>query len=343
MSRRTPIRSIYRHWPILIPAVLVISVFHAWFVPGLILGADWVRRVPGELNTFSPWPHVWNDAQQLGENDSYDFNYLPLFSIIGLCSRLHVSWNVIERVFFLWPYVIASVLCPYVFVLRITRSTWASAVATCVWYVNTWIIMAAERGAIPSLVAASLMPLFYVFVLRLIDKATMKRALMLAILISAILLYDLRYVYIALFFAGVLATRSNYSATGPGGASARRSLRLPLRRLRRSHSISIGSSRSSLKYRVPVPDTAALSRLYPKLAFYHATARALFICRLLPLGSLERSVHAVEPGLVVISDPRRCFRLVRASIGIAVGFGHSAWRAPFRSCCSAARAGRSTR
>ncbi|HTV74684.1 MAG TPA: hypothetical protein VME66_13390, partial [Candidatus Acidoferrales bacterium] len=207
MSRRAATyKLLRRHWPLLIPALFTVSVFHAWFAPGLILGADWVRRVPDELNGYFPWPHVWNHAQQLGENDSYYFNYLPLFSLIGLCSRLQGSWNVIERIFFLWPYVAVSVFCPYVFLVRVTRSPYASAIGTCMWCINTWIIMAAERGAIPSLVAASLLPLFFLFALRFIERPRMVRGIGLAALLTAISLYDLRYVYIAIFFALVLAS-----------------------------------------------------------------------------------------------------------------------------------------
>jgi len=194
-----------RHWPIVLPAIFTIAVFHAWVTPGLILGADWVRRVPAELNAFFPWPPAWNGAQQLGEtNEVYLFEF-PLMSLMGLFSRLGVTWNVIERVFFLWPYLILSVVAPYALAIRLTRSPYASAVAAAMCTVNTWVIMATERAAIPSLIAAALMPLFILLTLVFIERATVRRGLGLGLILTLLLIYDLRYVYISVIFACILA------------------------------------------------------------------------------------------------------------------------------------------
>jgi hypothetical protein len=205
LTRRAISELLHRHWPLLIPAVFTVSVFHAWLTPGLLLGADWVRRVPDELNNYFPWPHVWNGSQQIGENNDPLISYYPLFALMGLFSLVHVSWNVIERVFFFFPYLVLSVVSPYVFTYRLTRSPAGAAVAASIWTVNTWIVMASERGAIPSIVAASLLPLFFYFAIGFIERATIRRGLGLGLLLTAILIYDLRYVYIAIIFALVLS------------------------------------------------------------------------------------------------------------------------------------------
>lgn len=205
MPRRAVFELLRRHWPLLIPAVFTISVFHAWLTPGLLLGADWVRRVPEELNAYFPWPHVWDGSQQVGENNDALMSYYPLFALMGLCSIAHLSWNVIERVFFFFPYLFFSVVSPYVLAYRLTRSPAGAAVAASIWTVNTWIIMATERGAIPSIVAASLLPLFFYFAIRFIERATIRRGLGLGLLLTGILIYDLRYVYIAIIFSLILS------------------------------------------------------------------------------------------------------------------------------------------
>ncbi|MGB6985325.1 MAG: hypothetical protein WBD74_05025 [Candidatus Aquilonibacter sp.] len=204
MHRSIP-GSLIRHWPILIPAVLVISVFHAWLVPGLIVGADWVRRVPEELYSYFPWMPIWNGAQQLGStNDVYLFSF-PVFSVVGALSRLGLPWSTIERIVYLWPFLVLSIVGPYALAYRLSRSPMGSALAASVFSVNTWTIMAIERGAIPSVVAASIIPLFILSVLKFIEHATIRRGLALALVLTAVLAYDLRYVYIAVFFALVLA------------------------------------------------------------------------------------------------------------------------------------------
>jgi len=205
LPRVTVLSLLRRHWPIVLPALLTLAVFHAWAQPGLILGADWVRRVPAELNTFFPWPPAWNGAQQLGEtNEVYLFEF-PLMSLMGLLSRLDVSWSVIERVLFLWPYLILSVACPYALAIRLTRSPYASAVAASICTVNTWVIMATERGAIPSLIAAALIPLFMLMALNFIERPTPRRGLAIGLVLTVLLIYDLRYVYISVIMSLIFA------------------------------------------------------------------------------------------------------------------------------------------
>lgn len=194
-----------RHWPLVIPFVLSFSVFHAWLKPGLLLGADWVRRVPDEMYWYWPWPHVWNPAQQMGESNAMYLSSFPIFSLMGLASHLGVSWNVIERIFFFWPYLAISAISPYAFAFRLTRSPYGAAVAASFFTVNTWIIMATERGAIPSIFAAALVPLFLVLVIRFIETPSPRCGLGLGLFLTMILIFDLRYVYIGLFFGCVLA------------------------------------------------------------------------------------------------------------------------------------------
>jgi hypothetical protein len=197
-----------RHWPIILPCVLTAAVFHAWLQPGPIIGADWVRRVPAELNGFFPWPHVWNGSQQLGETNEVYLNYFPLFALMGLLSRLHLPWSVIERLLFLFPYLVLSVVAPYALAYRLTRSAPAASVGASLFTVNTWIVMATERGAIPSIVAASLLPWFFCAVLAFIERATVRRGVGLSLILTAVLIYDLRYVYIGVIFAIVLSAEA---------------------------------------------------------------------------------------------------------------------------------------
>lgn len=205
MPRVRVLKLLRRHWPIILPAILTLGVFHAWVTPGLVLGSDWVRRVPDELNAFFPWPPAWNGSQQLGEtNEVYLFEF-PLFSLIGLLSKLHVSWSVIERVFFFFPYLVLGVAGPYALAVRLTRSPFASAVAASICVVNTWVLMATERGAIPSLIAAALIPLFMLMTLNFIERPTVRRGLAIGLVLTVLLIYDLRYVYISVIMALIFA------------------------------------------------------------------------------------------------------------------------------------------
>jgi hypothetical protein len=275
LPRVTVLKLLRRHWPIVLPAILALAVFHAWVTPGLILGSDWVRRVPDELNAFFPWPPAWNGAQQLGEtNEVYLFEF-PLFSLMGLFSRLHVSWSVIERVFFFWPYLVLGVAGPYALAIRLTRSSFASAVAASICVVNTWVIMATERGAIPSLIAAALIPLFLLMTLNFIERPTRRRGLAIGLVLTLLLIYDLRYVYISVIMSLIARSAATCSS------AARR------RRIHCNRHKSLLDTSAIFRAREQRDRLRHADRLPLQLRLHDASARLVQLCGVLPLGRIK--------------------------------------------------------
>jgi len=198
------IRTLSRHWPILLPIAFECVLFHAWLGSGLVIGSDWVRRSQDELLSFFPWPHAWSGAQQIGENQEVYMTYFPVFALCGLVAKMGGSWELAERIFYLWPYLILSVWGSYALGYRLTRSPIASAAGSFVFIVSTWTIALVERGGIPSIVAAAIIPFIAIAALAFVDKPSPRKGVMLSALFLVQVAYDLRYVYIAIVLCAII-------------------------------------------------------------------------------------------------------------------------------------------
>jgi hypothetical protein len=179
-------------------------LFHAWLGSGLVIGSDWVRRSQDELLSYFPWPHAWNSAQQIGENNEVYMTSFPIFALCGLIAKLGGNWELAERLCYLWPYLILSVWGSYALGYRLTRSPISSAAGSFVFIASTWTVALVERGGIPSIVAAAMIPFIAIATLAFIDKPSARTGVMLSAMFLVQMLYDLRYVYIALVLCAIL-------------------------------------------------------------------------------------------------------------------------------------------
>ncbi|HEY5096215.1 MAG TPA: hypothetical protein VII69_13970 [Candidatus Eremiobacteraceae bacterium] len=197
-------RGLSRHWPILLPIIFECVLFHAWLSSGLVIGSDWVRRSHDELLSFFPWPHAWSGAQQIGENQEVYMTYFPIFAVCGLIAKMGGSWELAERICYLWPYLILAVWGSYAFGYRLTGSPIASAAGSFVFIASTWTVALVERGGIPSIVAAAIIPFIAIAAFAFVDKPTPRKGIVLSALFVVQVAYDLRYVYIALVLCAII-------------------------------------------------------------------------------------------------------------------------------------------
>src|SRR5450755_737701 len=198
------LRALSRHWPILLPIAFECVLLHAWLSTGLVIGSDWVRRSHDELLSYFPWPHAWSGAQQIGENQEVYMTYFPIFAVCGLIAKMGGSWELAERICYLWPYLILAVWGSYALGYRLTGSPIASAAGSFVFIASTWTVALVERGGIPSIVAAAIIPFIAIAALAFIDKPTPRRGIALSALFVVQVAYDLRYVYIALVLCAII-------------------------------------------------------------------------------------------------------------------------------------------
>jgi hypothetical protein len=171
----------------------------------LITGEDFQRQDASVLATYFPWPPRWAEFENTGYSLTYWSPGAPLSCIAGGLTQLGLSWNVIERVVWLLPFLVLSILGPYLLVYRVTRVPIAGAVAATFFALNTWMVGLTERGHIPSLVAYALMPFIFLMLMRFYARPSPMRAMGLAALVTLQATYDVRYAYITFVVVGLFA------------------------------------------------------------------------------------------------------------------------------------------
>lgn len=193
---RTPIA---RHWPLLLPYALLLAVFHAWFVPGLIAGEDFQTPSFAAFATIAHsgfWPPSFDPLYDFGKNLEPWWPSFPIWALVGTLFRSGVPWTVLERLFWFWPYFALAVAMPYLFFVRRGVAPAAAAGAAALFAVNTWTLALVERGHIPALVSYALMPIVLDRFLTLLDKRDTRTAVVLALLVTLQAVYEPRYAYL---------------------------------------------------------------------------------------------------------------------------------------------------
>jgi hypothetical protein len=185
-----------RFYPALFPLALTAAVFFAWFLPGYIIGGDFIPWSTRLLESRFPWPHIWDSDHGAGRSLVVVWFGAPLFALGGWLYKAGAGWPVIERVLFLLPAVALLPTASYALLLRLTRSPWAAAIGAAVFAINPWTVALAGIGQIPSLVAFAFVPLAVLAGIRFAEQPTPLRGLAAAAALTAVALYDLRYAYI---------------------------------------------------------------------------------------------------------------------------------------------------
>ncbi|HEV3158327.1 MAG TPA: hypothetical protein VGZ00_13365 [Candidatus Baltobacteraceae bacterium] len=200
-------RMLLRHWPIILPYALFCFVVRDWFRPGLILGEDQQTLLWANLDNLRhslPWPQAWDPTYSFGTSQQLHMNMAPILFLGSLLAAFGCTWPVFERLLLLYPLTIFIVLGPYLFLYRISRSSYAAAMGATVCALNTWTVGLIERGHIPSLMAASLIPLVLLQASEMNARSSMRRAALLALTITVQVAYDIRYAYLAVVSALLL-------------------------------------------------------------------------------------------------------------------------------------------
>lgn len=196
------------HWPILLPAALLGLILHAWFAPGLVVGEDF--QAPPIAASFGTLDHsgIWlssYDMSQGGFNLQAWWTAFPLWAIVGALHGHGVPWDLIERLFWLWPCYIFVLVFPYRFFLRRNVSPLAAAVGTTVFAVNTWTIALIERGHIPAIIAYALMPLVVDAFINVLRRADYRSSFVFALIVTLQMIYEVRYAFLTVCACFILA------------------------------------------------------------------------------------------------------------------------------------------
>lgn len=195
--------------PLLFLSTIIVVVYHAWFMSGILTGGDFNMTFPSMyLSAFVyPYAWYWNQGSALGGNAipllwTY-FNYAVANLIFG--KILGLSWGIFERIAYFYPFLLIGIvssitLAKYIFPRKIY-----AVFSALLFLVNTYILMIAEGGQIWILLAYSLSPLaLYLFIKNInisvdnLKKRDLKLVILTGLVFSLLIMLELRIAYVIL-------------------------------------------------------------------------------------------------------------------------------------------------
>ena len=198
---------ILKYFPIILFAALVLAVFRAWFMPGLISAGDlWpFYKSMYAIRPLSLYAWDWSQGAGMGGFSGallwiyLDFG-IPL-TILG--KALGLGWESIERIYFMYPFLILSFFSSYLMFKKIFGKSNFSILSAAIFTLNTYSLMLVGGGQFGVVLAYSISPIVLLSFISVIDSARFtKRNLQLSILsglaVSLQILLDLRIAYITL-------------------------------------------------------------------------------------------------------------------------------------------------
>ncbi len=166
-----------------------------------LIGGDWSFFWPGNLSNFWGLPQAWDSilntgigtpALQLLWINSY-LNFTSNFS------RLGFSWNTISIIFWFLPILIIGFLSAiYLFRYVFPQQKSLSWLAGFIYIFNSYFLLIFSGGQMGVTFGYSLLPFVLLRFFTLLDSLDLFNAILFAISFSLLLLFDIRFAYIAI-------------------------------------------------------------------------------------------------------------------------------------------------
>jgi hypothetical protein len=187
---------------------LIIFIFRSWFTTGVTLSAgDWLYAFPQSFSHTFLYPYIWYPLSltKLGENNVLQLPLTTYYLGTGylFTDVFHLSWIEIERVLWFFPFLILSFFSSrYLFAFFFSDlDEKYSLICSLIFMTNTYVLMMVGGGQISVGIAYSLVPFVFVQFAKLVNAYTYKPfrlALIVGLLFSLLVFFDLRFAYISL-------------------------------------------------------------------------------------------------------------------------------------------------
>jgi len=177
-------------------SLLGLVFYNKWLTVTPLSSGDWVWEPSTRLNTWWPWPSVWDPSVGLGlKNFGQSFEF-PLFAAAGLLTHLGLSWGLVEKLLYFWPFAALSLVAPWVLAREILgKSRWA-LVAALIFATNTAMLQVSTVGHFFLAMAAVIAPLVFASFIRSLRSLSLPWALVTGLLLALQSAYEFRIMYL---------------------------------------------------------------------------------------------------------------------------------------------------
>ena len=191
------------HIFLIVLLALVVFIFRNWLSFELISSGDLRIFYPSSFGDYYLYPFAW-DWQQANGLGGFQSPFVWIYynlTIPLLISRLFgFSWQVVEKVFFLIPFLIAGFVSSMYFVRNLFPRNPFYLLGTLIYLLNTYIFMMVGGGQIVGIsLAYAVFPSVFIQFKKILDSEnyikTLKSSLIAGLFFALLIFFDLRFSY----------------------------------------------------------------------------------------------------------------------------------------------------
>jgi hypothetical protein len=176
-------------------AIIISFVVHyRWFNNlGIITYGDWLFIYPGALKEFVTIPYLWSTSGIGGVN--LTSSGYPTILAFGLLEKIHLNYNISERLIYLIPLCIIGPASSFLLVKKFTKSAVAALVGTLVYCYNIYFLIL-NQSDFTILCAACIAPLALWCYITTIELRKFYLSIITGIILFTASIYEFRMFYI---------------------------------------------------------------------------------------------------------------------------------------------------
>lgn len=184
--------------------LILAGVYWQWFLPGPKVASDFSITYDDFLKSMVDFPRTWTEkgAEGLGEYTAFFGWSYPLSFISGIFGFLGLSFDILERVILLIPFLFLGTLGIWKLCESFKLSNLAKFIACLFYLTNTYIILLLDGGQLPIGLAYGLFPISFLAIEKSVKEGLSKKILA-GLLVAVLGFFDFRFILL-LFLLGVL-------------------------------------------------------------------------------------------------------------------------------------------
>lgn len=192
--------------------IIIYIIFKLWFYPVLVMGGDLSHFYPEMIKNIPLMPYAWDFQRGSGLGGYYApflWNHFIItvpFLLIGKLTAF--NWTILERVIFLYPFLIISCCSSYLFAKKLFKDSAYALLSSILYTTNTYILMVVGGGQMQIGLAYAMAPFVFLIYISLINNFIEKRnstfflALIAGLLVSLQVMFDIRIAYVTMLGIG---------------------------------------------------------------------------------------------------------------------------------------------
>lgn len=186
----------------LILIVILSLVYWQWFLPGPKVATDFPLISQNYLKSLMDFPMTWTQrgGEGFGEYSIFSLWSYPASLIMGGLANLGLGFSVLERLFFMIPFLISGTFSIWKFLGIFKFSKEAKFLSSIFYLANTYIILLIDGGQLLIVLAYAFFPLSFLAIEKAISQ-NMHQKILAGLAVVLLGFLDIRFVFVLLLLS----------------------------------------------------------------------------------------------------------------------------------------------